>query len=96
MTSPIPFVGFEFHELETSIKRIKSLYPSNRLYFIGTSLGGNYILRYILSKAKVENLNGMALISPPFDVKYVIDGMNMHYQKFFIKSYIEHTILKHK
>ena len=96
MTSPIPFVGFEFHELETALKRIKTLYPKNRLYFIGTSLGGNYILRYILSRVQVEHLHGMVLISPPFDVKYVIDGMNMHYQKFFIKSYIKNTILKHK
>lgn len=36
------------------------------------------------------------LISPPFDVKYVVDGMNMWYQKFFIKSYIKNTIEKHE
>ena len=53
-------------------------------------------MRYILSRAKIENLMGMVLISPPFDVKYVIDGMNMHYQKFFIKSYIKNTVLKHE
>lgn len=38
----------------------------------------------------------MALLCPPFDVKYVIDGMNKHYQKFFIKSYINNTILRHE
>ena len=95
MTSPIPFTGFEFHELETTLSRIKLLYPNNHLYLIGTSLGGNYFLRYVLQH-KIEKLMGMALICPPFDVKYVIDGMNMHYQKFFIKSYIKNTILKHK
>lgn len=28
-------------------------------------------------------------------MKYVIDGMNMWYQKFFIKSYLKNTILRH-
>lgn len=61
---------------------------------IGTSLGGNYVLRYLLSD-KDHGVKGLALISPPFDVKYVIDGMNMRYQKAFIKYYLKNTILKH-
>ena len=65
------------------------------MYIIGTSLGGNYVLRYLLLNS-AHKINGLALISPPFDVKYVINGgMNIHYQKFFIKYYLNNTILKH-
>jgi alpha-beta hydrolase superfamily lysophospholipase len=58
------------------------------MYIIGTSLGGNYVLRYLFSH-KAPKIKGLALISPPFDVKYVInEGMNIHYQKMFIKYYL--------
>lgn len=87
MTSPIPFVGYSFHELEESIKRVQIHYPKSHLHVIGTSLGGNFVLRYFL-KHKNINVKSLSLISAPFDVKYVIDNMHPLYQKFFIKSYI--------
>lgn len=94
MTSPIPFVGVEFHELSSTLERIRILYPNNSLYIIGTSLGGNYVLRYLLSH-QTHHVKGLVLISPPFDVKYVIDGMNMWYQRIFIKYYLKNIILRH-
>ena len=62
---------------------------------IGTSLGGNYFLRYVLEN-NVKNLMGLVLICAPFDVQYVIDRMNMYYQRMFIKYYIDRTVLKHE
>lgn len=94
MTSPIPFTGVEFHEIETALARIKIHFPHNPLYMVGTSLGGNYVLRYLLTHNQY-NINGLVLISPPFDVKFVTDRMNRHYQRFFIKSYLKYTILQH-
>ena len=62
---------------------------------IGTSLGGNFVLRYFL-KHYVQNVKSLTLISAPFDVGYVIDNMHPLYQKFFIKSYIENSVCKHE
>ena len=65
------------------------------MYLIGTSLGANYVLRYLMSE-QAHKMKGLILISPPFDVKYVLTGgMNPTYQKFFIKSYLNNTI-KHE
>lgn len=71
------------------------MYPDNHLYLLGTSLGGNYLLRYLLDH-KVKNLKGLALLCPPFDVRYVIETMNIYYQKAFVKYYIDNTIMRHE
>jgi len=94
MTSHIPFTGFDFHEIDKVILEIQLLYPENPLYLIGTSLGGNYLMRYLMAHQE-KNVNGLVLISPPFDIRHVMDQMNMTYQKFFIKSYLQNTILRH-
>ena len=65
------------------------------MYLIGASLGGNYMLRYLLTH-KHHKIDGLSLISLPFDVKWVIDGMNKFYQKYFVKSYIDRTVLNHE
>lgn len=93
MTSHIPFTGVDFHEIDEVVNQIKNKYPKNPLYFIGTSLGGNYLLRYLL--AEQRKVEGLVLISPPFDIRYAMDQMNMTYQKFFIKSYLQNTVLRH-
>lgn len=94
MTSPIPFVGYSFHELEESIKRVQIHHPKSNIHVIGTSLGGNFVLRYFLKYHNI-NVKSLSLISAPFDVKYVIDNMHPLYQKFFIKSYIQNSVCRH-
>ena len=61
---------------------------------IGTSFGGNYLLRYLIHNNK-PNVKGLVALSPPFNVRKVIDDMVSIYQKFFVKRYIEETIVKH-
>lgn len=87
MTSPIPFVGYSFHELDEALRRIQIHYPKSPLHVIGTSLGGNLVLRYFI-KHKVPSVKSLSLISAPFDVAHAIDNMHPWYQTFFIKSYI--------
>lgn len=66
------------------------------MYLIGTSLGGNYVMRYLMAQ-NAKKMRGLVAISPPFDVKYVVEGgMNPYYQKFFIKYYLDLTVLKHE
>jgi predicted alpha/beta-fold hydrolase len=62
---------------------------------IGISLGGNYVLRYLL-KNKRKSVTSLSLIAAPFDIKFVIDNMNSSYQKYFIKYYISATVERHE
>lgn len=87
MTSPIPYTGYDFHELEAAINNVEEKYPNSPIYFIGTSLGGNYVLRYLLAH-KIEKIKAFACLSAPFDVIDTIDKMNRIYQKYFVKSFI--------
>ena len=63
------------------------------------SLGGNYVLRYLIREWKKNalssNIRSLSLVGAPFDVKYVIHNMNEHYQKYFIKYYLDTAVLKH-
>ena len=95
MTSPIPFVGYSFHELEEAIIRVQIHFPNSKLHVIGTSLGGNLVLRYLL-KNHIPNVKSLSLISTPFDVRHAIDNMHPWYQSFFIKSYIENSVCRHE
>ncbi len=65
------------------------------MHVIGTSLGGNLVLRYFL-KHYINNVKSLSLISAPFDVKHAIDNMHPLYQKFFIKSYIQNSVCRHE
>ena len=95
MTSPIPFVGINFHELQAALTRVETYHPNIPIHIIGISLGGNYVLRYLLQN-KRKSVNSLSLISAPFDIKFVIDNMNQTYQKYFIKYYISSTIERHE
>lgn len=66
---------------------------------IGMSLGGNYLLRYLLKNNNnnqlLSNLKSLVLVCPPFDIKYVIYNMNMGYQKLFLQFYFKYLVSKH-
>ena len=52
MTSPIPFTACEHSELETALERIELHYPKSPIYMVGTSFGGNYLLRYLSKNSR--------------------------------------------
>ena len=54
---------------------------------VGTSFGGNYLIRYLL-KNKHKNVKGLIALAAPFDVKKVVVDMPPIYQRFFVKRYI--------
>ena len=62
------------------MKRIKAHYPENDIYFLGTSLGGNYLFRYLTRdhenpQPHIQSIKAFTMISAPFDVNYVVDKM---------------------
>lgn len=56
---------------------------------VGTSFGGNYLLRYMLRGSPLPNIKGLVTLAPPLDVGQVVKDMGSVYQKFFVKRYIE-------
>lgn len=97
MTSPIPFTGCEHGELEIALERVKLHYPHSPIYMVGTSFGGNYLMRY-LSKhhSQIHNIKGLIALAPPINVKQVAQNMPYIYQRFFVKRYIQEVVTKHK
>ena len=63
-------------------------YPKSPIYLVGTSFGGNYLMRY-LSKYHRKSVKGLIALAAPMDVKKVVSDMPNIYQKFFVKRYIE-------
>lgn len=100
MTSPVPFIGLDFIELEAALRRIKTHFPKRPLVLLGMSLGGNYLLRYLTSSSKskelLENLRAVVAVCPPFDLKDSVYNMNAAYQKIFLMSYIRSLVVGHK
>jgi len=100
MTSPLPFIGLDFVELEAALRRVKTHFPKRPLVLLGMSLGGNYLLRYLTSSSKskdlLENLRAVVAVCPPFDLKDSVHNMNAAYQKIFLMSYIRSLVVGHK
>jgi predicted alpha/beta-fold hydrolase len=100
MTSPVPFIGLEFEELEAALRRVKTRFPKRPLVMLGMSLGGNYLLRYLTSSNKstelLENLQAFIAVCPPFDLKDAVHNMNPSYQKLFLLSYIRSLVEGHQ
>lgn len=91
MTSPIPFTAIEYNELNAAMERVQTHFPMSPIYMVGTSFGGNYLIRYLLNN-RPENVNGLIALAPPFDVNKVVDNMPPIYQRFFVKRYIYETV----
>jgi predicted alpha/beta-fold hydrolase len=70
-------------------------YPKSPIYMVGTSFGGNYLMRY-LSKFKRRSIKGLIALAAPMDVGQVVRDMPYIYQKFFVKRYIEEVVTRHK
>ena len=69
-------------------------YPDSEIYLVGTSFGGNYLIRYLLQQ-KRSNIKGLIALAPPLNVKKVVDDMPAVYQRFFVRRYIYETVTKH-
>lgn len=95
MTSPVPFVGIEHTELNAALDVVEWDYPHSPIYLVGTSFGGNYLLRYAMKGAR-ESIKALVALAPPFDVRQVVSDMGPVYQKFFVKRYINETVTKHE
>ena len=96
MTSPMPFTGMTFSDLKIALNAIVSRYPNSPIYMVGTSFGGNYLLRYFMRESPIPNIKGLVTLAAPMNVGQVVDDMSSVYQKFFVRRYIYETVTKHE
>jgi predicted alpha/beta-fold hydrolase len=56
---------------------------------VGTSFGGNYLMRYLIRHKPIFNIKALVVLAPPINVNKVVSEMGSVYQRFFVKRYIE-------
>lgn len=96
MTSPMPFTAMKYGELEAAFERVGNYYPESEIFLVGTSFGGNYLMRYLLRQQRPENIKGLVVLAPPINVTKVVEEMGSVYQRFFVKRYIQETVFRHE
>lgn len=55
---------------------------------VGTSFGGNYLMRYFLRSKPLQQVKALVTLAPPLDVGQTVEQMGSIYQRFFVKRYI--------
>jgi len=94
LTTPMPFHGGYLHDLEYAIAHVKKKYPDAPLVAVGTSFGGNQLMRYMGSEAGKKTFEAGVLLSAPFDLDDCVDAIQGSvYEEFFIRSYFDKNFL---
>jgi len=93
LTTPEPFHGVKLDDVENAIKHIQNKNPNVELYGVGLSMGGNLLLRYAGSKKNEVEFKGIAAIATPFDIEKCLKNLNFVYEKFFLKRYVDQTVV---
>ncbi|KRX06357.1 hypothetical protein PPERSA_04970 [Pseudocohnilembus persalinus] len=79
MTSPMPNNGVDLSDLDIALNKVKERYPEAPVFAVGTSFGGNQILRWTAQQQKENGycfLKGVIGLSVPFDVQNVMNNMD--------------------
>jgi len=94
LTTPMPFHGGYLNDLEHAIAHVKKKYPDAPMVAVGTSFGGNQLMRYMGSEAGKNTFEAGVLLSAPFDLDDCVDTIqDTVYEEFFIRSYFEKNFL---
>lgn len=94
LTTPKPFHGGNLDDLEYSIDHVKKLYPDAPIVALGTSFGGNQLIRHLGTVGEKTKLTAGVLLAAPFDIDDCVDEIqDSVYEKFFISSYFEKNFL---
>lgn len=93
LTTPEPFHGVKVDDIENAVKYITEKHSGVELYGVGLSLGGNLLLRYAAGKKEDVEFKGLVAIATPFDIVKCLGNLKFVYEKFFLKRYIDQTVV---
>jgi len=94
LTTPYPFHGGKLDDFEMALNHVKSKYPSAPVVAVGTSFGGNQLIRYLGEKSDKTGLTAGVLLAAPFDIDDCLTSIEKTvYEEFFIRTYFEKNFL---
>jgi len=90
LTTPFPFHGGKLDDFETALKYVKDRYPAAPVVAVGTSFGGNQLMRFLGTKAENTGLTAGVVLAAPFDIDDCAKAIEKTiYEEFFIRNYFE-------
>ena len=94
LTNPFIYHGGDLTDLECAIKFAKDKFPDAPMIAVGTSFGGNQLLRYLGKKGKdVEFIAGVS-VAGPFDIDIANQAIeNTIYEKAMVNYYFNYTLI---
>jgi predicted alpha/beta-fold hydrolase len=96
MLTPTPSHGGSLEDIEFAIESVRQKYPAAPLVAVGTSMGGNQLIRYLGEKGKESPFAVAAAISAPFSIETCAEAVEgTVYEKFFVQKYVEKTVVPH-
>jgi len=76
------------------LAHVQKKFPDAPIVAVGTSFGGNQLIRYLGQGETKTKIAGGVLLAAPFDIDDCVDQIkNTVYEKFFIKNYLEKNFL---
>lgn len=96
LLTPVPYHGGCLEDVKTALNHVKAKYPNAPIMAVGTSFGGNQLVRYLGNAGEKAHITAGVLLAAPFDLDMCTDALeNTVYEDFFIKSYLEKCFLPH-
>lgn len=83
------------HEVAHMLSKLKARYPTQTMYVVGVSLGGNALAKYLGEQGNNALPDAAAIISAPVNLNAAADALNTGLARLFYTPYFLHT-LKHK
>jgi len=94
LLTPFPFHGGTLHDLEAGIAHVTKKYPNAPIVTVGTSFGGNQLIRYLGQEGEKTNIVGGVMLAAPFDIDDCMDQVqDTLYERFFIRNYLNKNFL---
>jgi len=94
LLTPFPFHGGTLHDLEAGLAHVKKKYPNAPIVAVGTSFGGNQLIRYLAQEGEKTNIVGGVMLAAPFNIVDCVDQIqNTVYETFFIRNYLQNNFL---
>lgn len=90
----------ETEDYKTLFSWIRNTFTDSEIYAVGFSLGGNALVKSLGELGADHPISKAVAVSPPYDLKggslRMNDGFNKIYQKRFLNTLAEKTLLKRK
>lgn len=94
LSNPLISHGGDLSDIEYAVRHVQEKYPEAQLVAVGTSLGGNQLMRYLSQKGKGSEFVAAVSVAGPFDLGKCLDNMeNTIYEKFLLQGYIQRNLI---